>query len=88
MATVTDSSWPVPGCDVELPSVYVVDVVDGNPVYGCRCVVCGRCGRHTGNSNQGHYWAYCKVTRGMRDFHFCCPNDCELEESGVTSDRG
>lgn len=44
----------------------------------CRCIVCARCGRHTGNGNQGHYWAHCKVTRTVREFHFCCPGDCEL----------
>ena len=41
--------------------------------------VCGRCGQHTGNSNQGHYWAHCKATGTTRDFHFCCPTECELE---------
>ena len=45
----------------------------------CRCFWCGRCNNVTGNSNQGHYWAYCKVTATMREFHFCCPDDCELE---------
>lgn len=48
----------------------------------CRCIICARCGKHTGNSHQGHYWAYCKATGEMRDFHFCCPGDCELEEDG------
>lgn len=36
----------------------------GAPSYAdghCRCIVCARCGHHTGNSNQGHYWASCKV---------------------------
>jgi hypothetical protein len=32
---------------------------DGSIV--CRCVVCPRCGHHTGNSHQGHYWRACKV---------------------------
>lgn len=45
----------------------------------CRCIVCARCGKHTGNATQGHYWAYCKVTGETREFHFCCPDDCELE---------
>lgn len=45
----------------------------------CRCIVCSRCGRHTGNSTQGHYWAWCSVTKTMRDHHLCCPDDCELE---------
>lgn len=44
----------------------------------CRCLVCARCGHHTGNSTQGHYWSFCKVTRTMREHHFCCPDDCEL----------
>jgi hypothetical protein len=39
---------------------------------------CGRCNKPTGNNSQGHYWAYCKVTRTIREDHFCCPNDCEL----------
>lgn len=58
-------------CDATDPPTYS----DGR----CRCVVCARCGKHTGNSNQGHFWAFCKVTKGMRDFHLCCPGDCELE---------
>lgn len=45
----------------------------------CTCLVCARCGQHTGNSNQGHYWSFCQVTRADRSFHFCCPGDCELE---------
>lgn len=44
----------------------------------CRCVVCPRCEEHTGNANQGHFWAYCKETRSVRTFHFCCPHNCEL----------
>jgi hypothetical protein len=74
----------VPNCDAPgAPSVYVVDVVDGKPVYACRCMVCGRCNHHTGNSNQGHYWAYCHITKQMEDFHFCCPDDCELVAKGL-----
>jgi hypothetical protein len=30
----------------------------------CRCVVCPRCGHHTGNAHQGHYWSFCKVLAG------------------------
>jgi hypothetical protein len=66
----------------------------------CRCIVCPRCGHHTGNAHQGHYWALCKVLlgrareslppgetlsldelhkRALREFHFCCPGNCELE---------
>ena len=29
--------------------------------FDCRCVVCARCGQHTGNSSQGHWWSVCKV---------------------------
>lgn len=45
----------------------------------CRCSWCGRCGQLTGNTNQGHYWKHCKVTGSLREFHFCCPDCCELE---------
>lgn len=50
---------PVPrsACDAEAPSAY--QMPDGSTA--CRCVVCPRCGHHTGNSHQGHYWAFCKV---------------------------
>jgi len=50
---------PVPGeaCDAEAATV--LHLPDGTTV--CRCVVCPRCGHHTGNSHQGHYWAFCKV---------------------------
>jgi hypothetical protein len=44
----------------------------------CLCVVCSRCKRHTGNSNQGHFWAFCSVTKQMEAHHFCCPDKCEL----------
>ncbi len=73
-------SATVPACDAPgAPSVYVREVVDGVPVYECRCMVCSRCKHHTGNSTQGHYWARCAVTKTMREFHFCCPDACELE---------
>jgi hypothetical protein len=45
----------------------------------CRHLTCSRCKQHTDNNTQGHYWAYCKITKTMRDFHFCCPDDCELQ---------
>jgi hypothetical protein len=47
----------------------------------CRCTVCPRCHHHTGNSHQGHYWGFCQVTRTVREFHFCCPDEpgCALE---------
>ena len=64
-------------CDAESPSVYMAP--DGSE--RCRCVVCPRCHHHTGNSHQGHYWAYCLVTKTSRDFHLCCPDPafgCEL----------
>lgn len=57
-------------CDFAGASVY--------PDGRCRCIVCRRCGRHTGNSHQGHFWSYCKITKGYRGFHLCCPDDCEL----------
>lgn len=59
------------GCDAEMPASR-----DGRG--GCRCMTCSRCGRHTGNSGQGHYWAYCKSSKKLLDFHFCCPGACEL----------
>lgn len=56
----------------------------------CRCTVCARCHHHTGNSHQGHWWKFCKVTRTMREFHFCCEDPaygCELEAAaGKDSD--
>ena len=57
----------------------VLHLSDGVTV--CRCVVCPRCGHHTGNSHQGHNWGFCKVTRTVRVPHFCCGNEfgCELE---------
>lgn len=58
-------------CDAPNSPMYI----DGD----CRCLVCSRCGHHTGNNTQGHYWALCKVTKTVRDFHFCCPGDCALE---------
>lgn len=67
----------VEGCDAEEPSVYMG--TDGT--YVCRCMVCARCGHHTGNANQGHYWRACSVTKTLREFHFCCPGDCALEAS-------
>jgi hypothetical protein len=75
---------PVPGsaCDAGgLASTY--QDADGATV--CRCVVCPRCGHHTGNSHQGHNWGFCKVTRTVRVPHFCCGNEfgCELEAGGA-----
>lgn len=71
---------PATACDAPSPSVYVHSYDGfGAPIYRCNCLVCGRCNKHTGNSNQGHYWSWCKVTRSLREFHFCCPGNCELE---------
>lgn len=67
-------------CDADAPSMY--QMPDGT--VRCRCVVCARCHHHTGNSNQGHYWGFCKVTGTVRDGHFCCPDPefgCELERA-------
>jgi hypothetical protein len=53
-------------------------------------MVCARCNEHTGNNHQGHYWRFCKRLMDelgsgrdtndylAADFHFCCPDDCEL----------
>lgn len=51
-------------------------------------MLCGRCSQHTGNNHQGHWWALCKVRMtqvknwqdALREMHFCCPGNCELEE--------
>lgn len=75
----TFSMTNAPGCDAEIPSLYFSMGKDGAPYIVCRCMVCGRCGRHTGNSHQGHYWSACTVTGSIREPHFCCPGDCELE---------
>lgn len=44
-----------------------------------RNMTCARCEQQTNNNSQGHYWKFCKVTRTLREFHFCCPGDCELD---------
>ena len=69
------------GCDSPGPPsiMQLINQDTGQVSYVCRCLVCSRCKRHTGNANQGHYWAYCKITKTDRDFHFCCPDNCELE---------
>lgn len=65
------------GCDFPNPSVYYMAYSD---TFSCRCMVCGRCGKHTGNSHQGHNWKFCSAKGEMAaDWHFCCPDDCELE---------
>jgi hypothetical protein len=42
-------------CDA--PDGATISILDGS----CRCIVCARCGHHTGNAHQGHYWKACKV---------------------------
>lgn len=54
-------------------------------VNDCRCMWCPRCDQTTGNNTQGHFWAYCKVTRTDREYHMCCPGQCELEKAPVTT---
>jgi hypothetical protein len=52
-------------------------------------MLCGRCEQHTGNNHQGHYWGLCQVLlaqgvpwkNAIRELHFCCPDDCQLEAS-------
>ncbi len=67
------------GCDAQSPSIAIKP--DGKVT--CRCIVCARCGHHTGSTTQGHYWAFCKQTQTTREFHFCCSDPdfgCELEQ--------
>lgn len=73
-----------PGCDAPpgLAGVYVVGFDGfGAPIMGCRCVVCPRCGRHTGNATQGHFWSWCGESGAFEVPHLCCPGDCELDPS-------
>lgn len=71
----------VPDCDAPDGPVYVMGYRDGEVVYGCRCIICSRCGHHTGNGTQGHYWSYCQVTGQREGFHMCCPRNCEIHGS-------
>lgn len=84
--------WPGSECDAPEPRpVYVLDVVDGVAVLGCRCLVCARCRRHTGNTTQGHFWRFCARTGELAvDWHFCCPGDCAQASPGppVLADAG
>jgi len=41
--------------------------------YGSHCGRCGGCSGY-----RGHYWGWCSVTKDHSEFHFCCPDDCEL----------
>ena len=71
----------------------VVHDLDTDRMLG---MVCARCNTHTGNYTQGHHWAICKVLIGRgvpwkeakREYHFCCPGDCELEARPPVSDQG
>lgn len=69
-AAIAEIFGPRP-CDADAPTL--------GPDGQCTCLVCSKCGHHTGNSHQGHYWRACKVTGTDREFHFCCPDACELE---------
>ena len=60
--------------------MYPAKLANGETAMLCRCVICTRCQRHTGNSTQGHFWAWCSVTKTERAFHFCCPGNCQLGE--------
>lgn len=51
-------------CDAAEFGAAATLLVIGDPGSGCRCIVCGRCGHHTGNAHQGHYWRLCKVLLG------------------------
>jgi len=46
----------------------------GNPE--CEEWHCGRCAAHNAGQ-QGHYAAFCQVTKARAPHHFCCPGDCE-----------
>ncbi len=86
-----ENSWPrAEGCDAKNPSIYT----DREGKIICRCLICNRCQRHTGNNTQGHYWKLCNVMMNfhhlhgakstldcnqcMPDYHQCCPDDCEI----------
>lgn len=51
-------------------------------------MTCGRCEQRTGNNHQGHYWAFCKVTRQIEEYHFCCPGDCALHPDSAVGGEG
>jgi hypothetical protein len=69
--------WDGYPCDAEAPSAYIGP--DRTTIV-CRCMICARCGHHTGNNTQGHWWSFCSITGTFRGHHLCCPDDCELEE--------
>lgn len=67
-------------CNAPNPPIYLASgLLTDDPGLNCRCVVCPRCNMHTGNSTQGHFWAWCKVTESRRDYHWCCEESCSLE---------
>jgi hypothetical protein len=81
MTELPDLSWLddaliASGCDYGGGASIYINWKD--KTVTCRCMVCARCNHHTGNSHQGHYWKFCKVTKHMEEFHFCCPGDCEI----------
>jgi hypothetical protein len=62
------------------PTYFVGLAGNGEAIYECNCVVCNHCGHHTGNNTQGHWWSWCKATKTLEDFHYCCPGNCQLDE--------
>lgn len=69
---------PFGECDAPQPRpYYVIGERDGRLIYGCRCAICARCGHHTGNTTQGHFWSWCQVSQRSEGYHFCCPGNCE-----------
>jgi hypothetical protein len=71
--------------DCDAPSGGSVYLASDGKTY-CRCVVCSRCGHHTGNSHQGHAWSYCSKTGEKVGFHFCCPDlPCEYPEGEINA---
>ncbi len=63
--------------------MFYLDPTDG--VLRCRCIICARCHQHTGSTTHGHWWSLCRLTKAVRQHHFCCPNGCEL---GADSSSG
>lgn len=82
MPTMSDPSYPH-NSKVYLGESHTkpLSVQGGHcPTGGChsRSSHCGRCGGCS--SYQGHYFKHCSVTKTDREFHFCCPDHCELED--------
>lgn len=86
---MNELSFEIEDCDYDGPASIYYSKDLGR--YICRCLVCARCSKHTGNSNYGHYTRACKNLpaftstkewiKAMEDIphHFCCPDDCALE---------